>query len=85
MLAVTDNSSEPAIALTVDARGLACPLPVLKLRKALSGLASGAVVELLATDRAAVRDVPTFCTGAGHAVVSSADDKTGLRFVVRRG
>ena len=71
--------------IIIDARGLNCPLPVLRLRKRLKDLAAGTLVELLATDRAALRDVPAFCAGQGHEVVSAADESDGtLRFHVRK-
>lgn len=70
--------------ITIDARGLACPLPVLKLRKALGAQASGAVVELLATDRASLKDVPAFCRGNGHELVETEQGEGVLRFKVRK-
>jgi len=57
----------------IDARGLLCPLPVLKLRKRLKPVAAGACVDLLADDPAAVIDVPHFCTESGHRLVSMTD------------
>jgi tRNA 2-thiouridine synthesizing protein A len=70
--------------LTIDARGLNCPLPVLRLRKRLQSLAVGAEVELLATDRAALRDVPAFCESQGHILVSREERDGYLRFCVRK-
>lgn len=52
--------------LVIDARDLLCPLPVLRLRKRLEGLAPGSIVTLFATDPAAVIDVPHFCQQGGH-------------------
>ena len=73
-------------ALRIDARDLLCPLPVLKLRKALMSLAPGARVELLATDPAAVIDVPHFCQQGGHELISVELSESGARlFTVRRG
>jgi len=70
----------------VDTRGQACPLPVLKLRKALLARASGEPMTLLATDPQAVRDVPAFCEEAGHRLVSCEEAPAGTwRFVVERG
>jgi len=70
----------------VDTRGLACPLPVLKLRKALLQRPPGAEVVLLATDPQAARDVPAFCTEAGHRLLTQATTADGsTRFVVARG
>jgi tRNA 2-thiouridine synthesizing protein A len=81
---MTQDQPAPAPALVIDACGLNCPLPVLRLRKRLQGLGAGSVVELLATDRAALRDVPAFCEAQGHAV--SFEDANGvLRFRVRKG
>ncbi|MBF9033551.1 preprotein translocase subunit TatB [Rhodobacterales bacterium HKCCE2091] len=71
--------------LEVDARGLLCPLPVLRLRKRMEPLPAGAVVRLLATDPAAHVDVPHFCTEAGHAFLGAEDDGDGAAFLLRKG
>ena len=55
---------------TLDATGLLCPLPVLKLRKRLKSLADGQILELMADDPAAIIDVPHFCNESGHELVS---------------
>ena len=69
----------------VDTRGLACPLPVLKLRKALLDRAPGARVTLLASDPQAARDVPAFCEEAGHRLLAQERTAAGdWRFVVAR-
>jgi len=65
----------------IDALGLLCPLPVLRLRKRLAGLAPGARVVILADDPVAAIDIPHFCAEAGHEVVEASPP----RFVVRRG
>jgi tRNA 2-thiouridine synthesizing protein A len=57
--------------IELDARGLLCPLPVLRARKRLLAMKPGAVLRLLATDPMAVIDVPNFCREAGHTLVSS--------------
>lgn len=70
---------------TVDARGLLCPLPVLRLRKRLLAQPSGAVLRLIATDPAAVVDVPHFCAEGGHVLVATRVLDDGAReFTVRR-
>jgi tRNA 2-thiouridine synthesizing protein A len=69
----------------IDARGLNCPLPVLRLRKYLLTAPAGAEVELLATDRAALKDVPAFCTANGHGVRILPAEGATLRFAVRAG
>ena len=80
---MTQDRTAPATPILIDARGLNCPLPVLKLRKILTGLPSGADVELLATDRAALRDVPAFCRAHGHEV-QTFDEPHVLRFCVHK-
>ncbi|WP_170513928.1 sulfurtransferase TusA family protein [Ruegeria atlantica] len=58
---------------TLDALGLLCPLPVLKARKRLKSMPSGAILRVLADDPAAIIDVPHFCTESGHQLVSQED------------
>ena len=58
--------------MLIDATGLQCPMPVLRLQKALRELAEGASVTLHATDQMAVIDVPHFCNENGHAVLTQA-------------
>jgi len=57
--------------LMVDAKGLSCPLPILKARKALAGLRSGDHLGIDATDPGAVVDFPAFCRQAGHRLLRS--------------
>ena len=69
----------------IDARGLMCPLPVLKVGKALRGLAEGSVVTVWADDPIAVVDIPHFCVEAGHELLSQ-DDTGGYQiYVIKRG
>ena len=68
----------------VDATGLLCPLPVLRLRKRLSQVPAGRVVWLLADDPAARVDVPHFCAQAGHVLLATTADGPRLRFAVQK-
>lgn len=68
----------------IDAIGLLCPLPVLKLRKRLKDHVGGAVVCLLTDDPAAVIDVAHFCNEAGHELISQSQTANGLSFIVRK-
>lgn len=58
----------------LDAAGLLCPLPVLKIRKRIGALAPGDVLRVVTDDPAAVIDVPHYCTEAGHEIVSTKED-----------
>jgi tRNA 2-thiouridine synthesizing protein A len=68
----------------LDASGLLCPLPVLKARKRLKGLAPGQVLRLVATDPAAVVDVPHYCREAGHDLISARDEGAAQVYLIRR-
>ena len=68
----------------VDARGLICPLPVLRARKALQSVAKGAAIEVLATDAAALKDFPAFCAESGHALEAQSEAGGVYRFTIRR-
>lgn len=71
--------------LRIDATGLLCPLPVLKARKALQGLAPGDICEVRTTDPAALKDFPAFCAATGHHLLTVSEDRNGARFVIRKG
>lgn len=58
----------------LDAAGLLCPLPVLKIRKRIAPLAPGQVLRVVTDDPAALIDVPHFCAEQGHEVVESRED-----------
>ncbi|WP_108258533.1 sulfurtransferase TusA family protein [Mangrovicoccus ximenensis] len=69
----------------LDARGLICPLPVLKARKRLQGMASGQVLRMIATDPAAVIDVPFFCSEAGHELAATGEEDGAQVYLIRKG
>lgn len=71
--------------IEIDARGLLCPLPVLRLRKILNEAAPGTRVALLATDAMAAVDVPHFCAEAGHDLISVTEMDGATRYEVMRG
>ncbi|WP_374299638.1 sulfurtransferase TusA family protein [Paracoccus sp. (in: a-proteobacteria)] len=74
------------MSVLVDARGLLCPLPVLRLRKVLLTQPAGARVRLLATDAMAAVDVPHFCGEAGHRLAGQREMEGGvMEFIVERG
>ena len=70
---------------TLDAIGLLCPLPVLKLRKRLKSLPDGAVMEVLADDPAAIIDIPHFCAESGNSLLSQSDTGPHQVYLVRKG
>ena len=68
----------------IDARGLKCPLPVLKLEKLLATLPPGAALTVLATDPMARVDIPLYCRQHDHACVMTSDAEV-LRFEIVKG
>ena len=70
--------------LELDARGLLCPLPVLKARKRLCDLRAGEILSILADDPAAVVDMPHFCAEQGHELVSARTEGAATRYRIRK-
>ena len=68
----------------LDAKGLLCPLPVLKARKRLQALSSGQVLRMLADDPAAIVDVPHFCAEAGHELLGIEDAEDAQIYLIRK-
>lgn len=68
----------------LDARGLLCPLPVLKIRKRLQGLAIGQVLRVEADDPVAVIDVPHFCDEVGHDLLDSQMQEDVQIYLIRK-
>ena len=67
----------------LDASGLLCPLPVLKARKRLQAMQPGQVLRMLATDPAAIIDVPHFCAEAGHELVQASEEGGTQIYLIR--
>lgn len=69
----------------IDARGLICPLPVLKARKKLLSLQAGDILQVTATDAAAVADFALFCEETGHRLLSVTQESGVFVFQLRCG
>ena len=69
----------------LDTRGLNCPLPILKAKKALAEMASGDVLKVVATDPGSVRDFQAFARQTGNELIDqSSDDKEFVHYLRRR-
>ncbi len=68
----------------LDARGLMCPEPVMLLHRAVREVASGELIEMLATDPSTQRDVPKFCLFLGHELVSDVQEGGEYRYYIRK-
>jgi len=69
----------------LDARGLLCPLPVLKARKILIEMAPRSVLAVIASDPAAIVDMPHFCQQAGHRLLAIEGADGGHCYFIERG
>ena len=72
------------ISQTIDARGLSCPMPIVKTAQAVKTIPSGALIELLATDAGSIKDVAAWCRATGNELVEQTTDGGVFRFVIRR-
>ena len=72
------------IAERVDARGLSCPLPIVRTAQALKRIVPGQLLEVLATDAGSVKDFAAWSKATGNALVESSADAGVYRFIVRR-
>jgi tRNA 2-thiouridine synthesizing protein A len=68
----------------LDTRGLKCPLPVLRARKAMQRVAPGEVLRVLATDPGTVRDFEAFCEATGHELMEHSEQASEFIFRIRR-
>jgi len=68
----------------LDARGLNCPLPILKAKKALNDMQSGQVLKIISTDRGSVKDFEAFCKQTGNDLLSQAAADKEFTFFLKR-
>ena len=68
---------------TLDTKGKNCPLPILKAKKALGGLATGDTLEVLATDPGSVKDFEAFCRQTGNELLESNEDSGIFSFLIK--
>jgi tRNA 2-thiouridine synthesizing protein A len=70
--------------LEFDARGLKCPMPVIKVRKILQSLKPGEIILVLADDPGAKRDFPAFCAQTGDEIIKSEEENGVLKFYIKK-
>ena len=75
----------PAITKTLDASGLACPMPVVKARLAINQLAPGEVLEVISTDRGSCTDIPAWAAGTGNQLLEQREDGGTFTFLIAKG
>jgi len=68
----------------LDAKGLNCPLPILKAKKALKSVPAGGTLEILSTDAGSVADFAAFCRTTGNELVEQAEQDGIYTFLIRK-
>jgi tRNA 2-thiouridine synthesizing protein A len=68
----------------LDARGLNCPLPILRCKKALAEISNGQVLKVMATDPGSVKDFQAFCKQTGHELLSLEQNESLFTFYIRK-
>lgn len=75
---------ESTVAQTLNTKGMSCPMPVLRTKKAISALDVGDVLEVLATDPGAAKDFEAFSRATGHDLMVSTEDGGVFRFLIKK-
>ena len=70
--------------MELDARGLNCPLPILRAKKSINDLTSGQVLHVIATDPGSVKDFESFCKQTGNELLSSSESAGTFMFDIRK-
>ncbi|MEH7505218.1 sulfurtransferase TusA family protein [Neobacillus drentensis] len=70
--------------LVLDAKGLACPMPIVKTKKAINGLESGKVLEILATDKGSKADIKAWAGSSGHQYLGTIEEGDVLKHYLRK-
>ncbi len=72
------------ITKSLDAKGLACPMPVVRTKKAMDTMNSGEVLEVLVTDKGALSDIPAWAKSGGHTLVEQKTEEDVLYFYIQK-
>lgn len=70
---------------TLDARGLLCPMPVIRANKTMQAMAPESVLEILASDKGSLTDIPAWCASQRHTLLHSDQEAGVYRYYVKRG
>ena len=74
----------PQATQSLDTRGMNCPLPILRTKKALSALGAGETLAVTATDPGSLKDMQAFCKQTGHELISSSTNQGEFEFLIRK-
>jgi len=69
---------------TLDCKGLYCPLPIVKMKKAIKGMAEGEVLRVLATDTGSMRDFKSWCKKTGNRLLEASEEDGVFTYVIEK-
>jgi len=70
--------------LQLDAKGLSCPMPIVKTKRAMDTLASGEVLEVQVTDKGALADIPAWAKAGGHTILDQSEEAGIITFLIQK-
>ncbi len=70
--------------LQLDAKGLSCPMPIVKAKKAIDTLNSGEVLEVQVTDKGALADIPAWANAGGHTILDKSEEAGVITFFIQK-
>jgi len=73
------------IAKVLDAKGLACPMPIVRTKKAIDEIDSGEILEIHATDKGAKNDLTAWAESGGHELIQDAEEAGVFKFWIKKG
>ncbi|AAS39799.1 conserved hypothetical protein [Bacillus cereus ATCC 10987] len=68
----------------LDATGLACPMPIVRTKKAMDTLQTGEVLEVHVTDKGSIKDIPAWANKSGHDIVKHVEEDDVLKFWIKK-
>lgn len=68
----------------LEVQGLACPMPIVRTKKAMEALQSGEILEVCSTDKGAVKDIPAWAQTSGHEVLQHTEEDGVLKFWIKK-
>ncbi|WP_068672202.1 sulfurtransferase TusA family protein [Oceanobacillus sp. Castelsardo] len=72
------------ITKTLDAKGLACPMPIVRTKKAMDAINTGEVLEVQVTDKGALNDIPAWAKSGGHSIINQREEADVIIFHIQK-
>lgn len=73
------------IAKTLDAKGLSCPMPIVRTKKAMDQLNTGDILEVFVTDKGSLNDIPAWAKSGGHEILKQTQELDVIAFYIQKG